>query len=93
MKRSKMNYFDVYRLWNRESTIIDEYRVYNKKLGVHGTLFKVEKITKGMETYIIKFWKNTEIVTTQARYAPEIKRKAFIIYDRRIRAWLLLIFV
>lgn len=85
MKRVKMNYFDVYRLWDNESTIIDEYRVYNKKLKAKGTLFKIEKLTKGMEMYILKFWRNTEIVTTQARYAPEIKYRAFIIYDKCIR--------
>ena len=85
MKRVKMNYFDVYRLWNEESTIIQEYRVYNKKLKIKGTLFKVEKLTEGMKTYILKFWRNTEVVTTRAVYAPEIKHKAFIIYDKCIR--------
>ena len=50
-----------------------------------GTLFKLVTITKEMEEFILK-WKNTELVTTQARYAPEIKRRAVIIYDRKIRA-------
>lgn len=80
-----MDYFDLYRLWNRESTIIEEYRIYNKKLNAKGTLFKVENITKGMEVFITKFWRNTEIVMTKKQYAPEIKRKAFIIYDNCIR--------
>lgn len=85
MKRVKMDYFDVYRLWNNESAIIAEYRVYNKKLKAKGTLFKVEKLTEGMKIYILKFWRNTEVVTTRAMYAPEIQYKAFIIYDKCIR--------
>ena len=80
-----MDYFDVYRLWEEEATIIQEYRVYNRKLKVWGTLFKIKEMTKGMKTYILKFWRNTEVVTTRAMYAPEIKHKAFIIYDKCIR--------
>ena len=80
-----MNYNDLYYNFNEESAIIEEYRVYNKQLDMKGTLFKLVTITKEMEEFILK-WKNTELVTTQARYAPEIKRRAVIIYDRKIRA-------
>ena len=50
-----------------------------------GTLFKVDNMTEGMRTYILKFWKNTEVVTTKCQFAPEITYKAFIIYDKCIR--------
>jgi hypothetical protein len=85
MRRKKMTYEDVCYKWWNESALIDEYRVYNKKLKVAGTLFKVDNMTKGMRVYITKFWKNTEVVTTRAQYAPEIKHQAFIIYDKCIR--------
>jgi hypothetical protein len=85
MKRIKMNYSDIFYKWREQHTIIDSYKVYNKKLKAIGTLYKVDNMTAGMRTYITKFWRNTEVVTTRAKYAPEIKYNAFIIYDKCIR--------
>lgn len=85
MKRVKMNYSDLFYVYGNIHALIGEYRVYNKKLKVAGTLFKVDNMTKGMRVYITKFWKNTEVVITRAQYAPEIKHQAFIIYDKCIR--------
>ena len=79
-----MDYSDLFYMYGNIHALIGEYRIYNKKLKVKGTLFKVDNMTEDMKNYILG-WKNTEVVTTKAQYAPEVTHKAFIIYDKCIR--------
>ena len=78
--RVKANLGDI---WNLGSGYHDFYNVHRKD-GIKGELFKFRKLSDE-DIAFIKQWKNTDIVTVQYQYAPEIKSYGVVIFEKCIR--------
>lgn len=82
-KRKKKLYFEDIKDWEY-SNIKDIYKSLPKGNKVYGILLYFTSLNDKEIEYILRF-KNTEVLNVKLQYAPEIKYKGVIIYDKCIK--------